>query len=68
MFETPGHDLHRARRESLGHYFSLASVRRLQPIVYDRVNKLIARVRESVNSGEVLKTHHAFAAFTNGEL
>lgn len=67
MFETPGHDLHRARREPLGRYFSLASVRRLQPVIQERVNKLIGRFRESINSGEVFKIHAAFAAFTNGE-
>jgi hypothetical protein len=68
VFGTPGHDLHRLRRSALAPYFSKASVRRLQPLVQDRVNKLLERLEGFRDNGEVLMASWAYSAFTNGKL
>ena len=66
-----GHDQHKARRAALNRFFSTASVRRLQPIIAERVQTLIERLRgfRDVNGDAgVIKGGYAFAAFTNGKL
>ncbi|MCJ1305556.1 hypothetical protein MMC08_008370, partial [Hypocenomyce scalaris] len=66
MFSTVGHDQHKARRAALGWFFSMASVRRLQPILEERLQLLITRLRGFKDAeGEVMKVGYAFAAFTN---
>ncbi|MCJ1398638.1 hypothetical protein MMC11_001838 [Xylographa trunciseda] len=67
-FSTVGHNQHRARRAPLNSFFSMASVRRLQPVVEERVEALIGRLRGFKNvKGEegVLKLEYALSAFTN---
>lgn len=68
VFATPGHDLHRLRRSALAPYFSMTSARRLQPLLQERVDKLLERFEGFRNTGEVLNTSWAYAAFTNGKL
>lgn len=71
MFSTPSHDQHRARRAALSRFFSMASVRRLQPVIEERVAKLVERLRgfQDVKGSEgVIKINYAYAAFANGEL
>ena len=49
----------------------MASVRRLQPVVEERVNTLVGRFREfkDVKGDEgVMKIDYAFTAFANGKL
>lgn len=68
MFSTIGHDQHKARRAALNRFFSMASVRRLQPIIAERVNALIQRlqdVKDVKGDTGVIKANYAFAAFTN---
>jgi hypothetical protein len=67
VFGTPEHNLHRLRRSALAPYFSKASVRRLQPLLQDRVNKLLERLEGFRDSGEVLMASWAYSAFTNGK-
>jgi hypothetical protein len=42
-------------------------VRRLQPLLQDRVNKLLERLEGFRDSGEVLMASWAYSAFTNGK-
>lgn len=68
-FATIQHDRHKARRASLGRYFSMGSVRKLQPVLDEKVRRLIERIRGFKGAdGDVLVVDHAFAAFTTGEL
>ena len=70
MLQT-GHDQHKTRRAALSRYFSTASVRRLQPIITERVQTLIERLRgfkDSKGDAGVIRGGYAFAAFTNGKL
>ncbi|MCJ1381679.1 hypothetical protein MMC17_004790 [Xylographa soralifera] len=67
-FSTVGHHQHRARRAPLNHFFSMASVRGLQPVVEERVDSLVGRVRgfKDVKGEEgVMKIDYAFTAFAN---
>ena len=66
---TIRHEHHRARRAAVSHYFSMASVQKLQPVVDERVRQLIERIRGFKNvDGKALKFNHLFTAFTNGML
>ena len=65
IFSTAQHDHHKARRAALNRYFSMASVRRLQPLMDERVQQLLKRMR---TSREAIPLNLAFAAFTNGML
>ena len=68
MFSTVDHDQHKARRAALNRFFSMASVRRLQPVVTERVQTLIERLRGFKDSkNRVIRVDYAFAAFTNGK-
>jgi len=65
VFGTPQHDLHKMRRAALSPFFSMASVRRLQPVIQERVDVLLERLKGFRDTGEVLMASWAFAAFTN---
>lgn len=64
-----GHDEHKAKRAVLNRFFSMASVRKLQPVIEERVRILIERIRGLKNADEekVLKVTRLFSAFTNGK-
>lgn len=64
MFSTSPHDHHKARRAALNRFFSMASVRRLQPLVEGRVQQLIKRLK---TCNKVITLNLAYAAFTNGK-
>lgn len=69
MFSTTSHDQHKARRAALNRFFSMAGVRRLQPMIEERVATLIERFRgfrDVKGSDGVIKVDYAYAAFTNG--
>ena len=69
MSYTISHEHHRARRAAMNRYFSTASVRKMQPVVEERVRQLIERIRGFKNAdGKVFKVDHLFTAFTNGRL
>lgn len=66
-FATVEHDLHRMRRAPLLPFFSIASVRRLQPVIQERVDVLLWRLKGYKDTGEVLNTSCMFAAMANGK-
>ncbi|TAQ87580.1 hypothetical protein B7494_g4085 [Chlorociboria aeruginascens] len=65
VFATVDHDLHRKRRAALAPFFSMQSVRRLYPLIQERVDVLVMRLRGFRDTGEVLMASWAFAALTN---
>lgn len=70
MFSTISHDQHRLRRAALNRFFSMASVRKLQPMIEGRVTSLLERLRgfKDVKGNEgAIKLDFAYSAFTNGE-
>ncbi|OKL56835.1 hypothetical protein UA08_07929 [Talaromyces atroroseus] len=65
MFATTGHELHRVRRAALGRFFSVSSIRRLQPLLMSKVDLLMERFRKARELKTVIPLEHALAAFTN---
>jgi cytochrome P450 len=66
MFGTNDHDLHRIRRAAVNPFFSKGAVRKLQPIIDERIDALLARFREFQDSGAPIPLNYAFSAYTNG--
>jgi hypothetical protein len=66
-FATVEHDLHRMRRAPLLPYFSMVSVRKLQPMLQERIDVLLRRQKEYKDTGEVLNLSCMYAAMTNGK-
>lgn len=65
---TLDHDHHRLRRTPLNQFFSTKSVRDLQPIVEERVDQLLGRLRREgrKRSTEPMNIMYPFSAYTNG--
>ncbi|KAK3073430.1 hypothetical protein LTR53_005008 [Teratosphaeriaceae sp. CCFEE 6253] len=57
---TPSHDLHRIRRGAMSNYFSSANVRKLEPVVLSRVQKLCDRLEEHRKTGAPVNLSNAF--------
>lgn len=67
LLSTIGHNHHKARRAAVNYFFSQASVRKLQPVIEEKVGQLIERIRGFKDAdGKVLKVNHLFGALTNG--
>jgi cytochrome P450 len=66
-FSTVDHNLHRMRRAGIAPYFSTANVRRLQPVLDERVNVCVRRLRELKGTGEVVRCVVVASAFSSGE-
>lgn len=62
---TVDHDHHRVRRAAVAPFFSTQSVRRLQPVVEERVDALLERLKGV--QGGVVDLMYPFSAFTNGK-
>jgi cytochrome P450 len=54
------------RRSAMNPFFSKASVRRLQPVIDERIDKLISRIKGFQNSGKPLTISVAYVAFSSG--
>lgn len=67
LLGTAPHALHRHRRSALNPFFSMQNVRKLLPVVQERVNALVQRLQESGDRGEIVSMQYAFSAFANGE-
>ena len=63
---TAAHDLHRSRRAAISPFFSMQNVRKLQPVIQEKVDILVQRFIEKGRKGEVINVGHAFSALTNG--
>ncbi|KAL9044266.1 MAG: hypothetical protein Q9214_002580 [Letrouitia sp. 1 TL-2023] len=62
---TAAHDLHRSRRAAISPFFSMQNVRKLQPVIQEKVDILVQRFIEKGRKGEVINVGHAFSALTN---
>jgi cytochrome P450 len=62
---TVEHDVHRIRRGAMSRMFSKDSVRRLEPIMQQNLEKLFSRMEEFKKSGKPLGLLPLFSAFTN---
>ncbi|KAK3985847.1 cytochrome P450 [Cladorrhinum sp. PSN332] len=63
IVSTPDHDLHRRRRNALNSFFSVASIRRLDVVMKEYTQKMLARMESvSKSTHPVLQFHHMFKA------
>ncbi|OHF03422.1 hypothetical protein CORC01_01141 [Colletotrichum orchidophilum] len=63
---TVNHDHHKLRRAALNPFFSTQTVRKLQPVIEERVDALLDRLLElSKRSDEPVDVMYPFSAFTN---
>ncbi|KAF2269775.1 putative P450 monooxygenase [Lojkania enalia] len=58
------HDLHRARKGPLNHFFSKRSVTQLEPMIAAMVEKLCDRLSKFKSTGKPISMRNACAAFT----
>ncbi|KAF2109560.1 cytochrome P450 [Lophiotrema nucula] len=65
MLGTAEHALHRHRRGAINPFFSMQNVRKLLPVVEERVGALISRLVASGEQGELVSMEYAFSAFSN---
>jgi cytochrome P450 len=67
-FKTLQHDLHKRRRNQLAPFFSKSSIRRLEPLIINKISKLCARLEAKSQvvspSERVVNLTHAFTALT----
>ncbi|TVY28782.1 Cyrochrome P450 monooxygenase [Lachnellula hyalina] len=59
------HDIHRMRRGVINLFFSKASVRRLQPVIQERVDQLLSRIKGFKVSGKRLTISLAYVALSS---
>lgn len=60
------HAMHRMRRGVINPFFSKQSVRRLQPVIQERVDMLLSRIGEFKNSGKPLTISLAYVSLSSG--
>ncbi|RBR24491.1 uncharacterized protein FIESC28_02687 [Fusarium coffeatum] len=61
---TVDHDHHRSRRGYLNPYFSKRTITNLEPLIHERVSKLLSRFQEHLDKKQVLSLDGAFCALT----
>jgi hypothetical protein len=66
VFGTVDHDKHHARSAPLNPFFSVQSVRRLQPMVEERVHVCLERMRGLRTTGQLMNVVIVTSAFSNG--
>ena len=64
LLATESHELHRIRRAAIAHYFSKASLQKLEPGVQSQVDKLVSRLQAIKGSGKILNLLDVFACLT----
>lgn len=67
LFATVEHDLHRKWLAALLPYFSMASVRRFQPVIQKRIDVFLRRMKDFRDTDHVLNASCILSALTNGQ-
>ncbi|KAJ3580183.1 hypothetical protein NPX13_g385 [Xylaria arbuscula] len=65
IVSTPSHGLHRRRRNALNSFFSIASIRRLEPIMKKYTGEMILRMEKAGKTNEIIQMHSVFKALTS---
>lgn len=66
ILATISHDVHRMRRNSINAFFSTASVRKVEPMVREKLEKMLSRWGEpSSKDAKVLHLHTVFRAYAS---
>ncbi|KAL9080165.1 MAG: hypothetical protein Q9157_001010 [Trypethelium eluteriae] len=64
MFAANEHNLHQFRRNILANFFSKRSITNIQPLIQDKIERLIKKLEEARNDGSVVNLTTLSAAFT----
>ncbi|KAI0391296.1 cytochrome P450 [Xylariaceae sp. FL0594] len=65
MVATMDHDMHRRRRNAVNAFFSTASIRRLEPIMKEHMERMLVTIAEYGKAGGPVQLHHLFKACTS---
>ncbi len=65
MVATISHDVHRKRRGAMANFFSKASVRNVEPIIKNSLDKLLSRMELAGKIGEKMPMIYVFKAATS---
>ncbi|KAK4184563.1 cytochrome P450 [Podospora australis] len=65
LVTTVSHDAHRRRRNAVNVFFSNNSIRRLEPIIQERLSKLLERISDPDVKEKPIEMHPLFRACTN---
>ena len=65
-FATVLHESHRMRRAALNQFFSKGQVRKLQPLIQERVDAVLERLEDFRQNGDAIRLDIAFAAYSAG--
>ncbi|KIW72614.1 hypothetical protein PV04_00796 [Phialophora macrospora] len=60
---TIDHDVHARRRSALSPYFSMQSIRALEPRITDIVARMLDRIHEARQDGSTIHLYHLFSAY-----
>lgn len=60
---TKDHDVHAKRRSALNSYFSMQSIRELEPRIVSVVQAMVNRLDQECRTGSVANIYYVFAAF-----
>ena len=64
MFAAIDHDHHQFRRNLLSNAFSKKAINGTQPIIEDKIEKVIARLSAAASEGSVVNLNTLASAFT----
>lgn len=64
MFGTVPHDHHRIRRGALNNYFSKQAIYKLEPVLYENLDKLMGQIKGYQKSGQILSLSDMLAGFS----
>ncbi|KAI1811940.1 benzoate 4-monooxygenase cytochrome P450 [Poronia punctata] len=64
LLQSMGHDIHRQRRAALNPFFSKQSIRNLEPMIVEKIDRLSTRLSQSSRKGDVVNLSYATAALT----
>ena len=61
---TGSADLHRVRRSAMSNYFSTSNVRKYEPMILDKIDKLCSRLETCRAEKQVVELSHAYLCLT----
>ncbi|KAG4434747.1 hypothetical protein IFR05_009773 [Cadophora sp. M221] len=64
-FGTISHEKHRVRRSAISPFFSSSSLRKLEPLIQENIDRLITVFRRYQSTGEPIPLRPAFGALTS---
>ncbi|KAH7317888.1 cytochrome P450 [Rhexocercosporidium sp. MPI-PUGE-AT-0058] len=65
VFGTISHEKHRVRRSAIAPFFSAGSLRKLEPLIQENINRLVTVFRRYQQTGEPVPLRPAFGALTS---